>query len=138
MHGEILRFDDAGGAVALAAERNIVGIEQHAVIPPLRRADAVIRALYLCKIANGDDLIALVIHPAKGDHGVCTVITGNPGEALPAEINLPQRGMLEVEMVERLHIVPQLCMFFIIEQKPVQLGGKIPLLKLPEFLPHEK
>ena len=41
-------------------------------------------------------------------------------------------------MVERLHIVPQLCMFFIIEQKPVQLGGKIPLLKLPEFLPHEK
>ena len=58
MHGEILRFDDAGGAVALAAERNIVGIEQHAVIPPLRRADAVIRALYLCKIANGDDLIA--------------------------------------------------------------------------------
>ena len=46
--------------------------------------------------------------------------------------------MLEIEVVQGLNIVPQLRMLFIVEQKPVQFGGKIPFLKLPEFLAHEK
>ena len=69
-----VRFDDAGRAFSLATEGSVVGIEQDAVVSALWRADAVVRELHLCEIADSDDLVSTVVHAAEGNDGICAIV----------------------------------------------------------------
>ncbi len=137
MHIDGFRLDFVTVAASFTAERSIVGIEEHLVVPLFRNTDAVFRPFHIGEIADCNDLFAAPVYAAEGDDRIVLVIRGNPREALPRIVHLPKRFGLFIKAVDFAEIGLQCAVRGVVQQQPVEPLREIPLDELPEFLPHK-
>ena len=137
MHGHILGLD--GGAVghAAAAELFRVGSEYLCPGAPNGHADAVVLPLDGNEVAHGHQLPPVLGLAAEGDDALLVVVVGNPFKALPGEVDLPQLGTAEIELVHRPEEGLGLLVLGVLEQAPLQLFFVIPLVFLGKFRAHK-
>ena len=99
MHRNLLRKDDlllrdAGSTIA-----DVVRIEYNLIILLLRYTKTVAVALDRSEVADGNDIIALVVGAPEDDHILGVIIVYQPLEAVPAVVDFPHRGIFQIEMV---------------------------------------
>ena len=103
VHGlVVLGFDLSAIGKPAAAVDHSVRREDLFINPRIRGANAILLAQDRQEIAHHHELVALFVKPAESDDALGVIVVGDPGEALPGEVHLPQRGMLQIEMVQVL------------------------------------
>ena len=136
MHRLFLRCDCTVGN-ACAAVLTVVRVEYLLVVRIVRNADLIYFMPYRLEVAYAYYFVLIAGDTSERDHGVCVVLAGDPVEAFPARVALPQRSVFLVEPVEILDVFVKLAVRFEFQDLPVELGLEVPLLVLGEFLTHE-
>ena len=137
MHGHVLGLDGLAVGHPAAAELLGVGGEDLGPGAPEGHADAVVLPLYRHEVAHRHQLPAVLGLPAEGDDALLVVVVGDPLEALPGEVDLPQLGPGQVEVVHRLEEGLGPLVLLVLEQAPLQFLLEVPLVLLGEFRAHE-
>ena len=98
-NGERLEFlfRDAAAAVDCC-----ICIEYHLVSAFLRQPDLLVVALHRAEVADGDDLVSVVVNTPEGDDALLIVVVGDPAESLPGIVILPECGVVQIEFVQIL------------------------------------
>ena len=99
MHRNLLRKDDLflrdpGSAIA-----DVIRIQNDFVILLLRDTKAVTVALNRSEVADGNDIVALVVGAPEDDHILGVIVVYQPLETIPAVIDFPHSGISQIEMV---------------------------------------
>ena len=99
MHRNLLRkddllFRDTGSAIA-----DVVRIEHNLVILLLRYTKTVAVAFNRSEVADGNDIVALVVGAPEDDHILDVIIVYQPLEAVPAVVDFPHSGIFQIKMV---------------------------------------
>ena len=126
-------MDSAG-----TAERLVVAVQDLLVGAGVRCAQGVALAQDGVEVADHEDLLAVCILAQEGHDALTGVVGDDPLEALPAVVDLPEGGMVLVELVQGLDVGLQLGVLVVAQQHPVQRLGLVPLSELAELLTHEQ
>ena len=82
------------------------------------------------EIAQCQEEAALLVLAEEGRAVALVVVGADPLEALPGEVQLPQFGVGQVELVGRLEEALELLVALLLQQVPVQRVLEVPLLSL--------
>ena len=74
----------------------------------------------------------------KGDHAVVRIVEIDPLETFVGVVEIPQRRLAFVNVIEMLHETAQAVVLRKTRQMPVELRVVVPLAPLAEFAAHEQ
>src|SRR5271167_1760054 len=121
-----------------AAETGRVTIQELAIEPWRRHAEAVALARHRREISHRHDEIAGITGAAdERNHALVHVVKVDPLKAFPTEIDLVKRRLLDVKLVERLDIRLNFPVVVVFKEPPVELPVMIPLAPLADLPSHE-
>ena len=129
---------DRGQRRARAAVLGVVAGQHGDIGARLGDAYLVAGALHRAEVTHYNNLFPFVVDAAEGDDALLVVVAGNPLEALPVHIVVPQGRVVQVVMVQVPDIGPQLGVLIVIQQQPVQPLLLVPLNELAELAAHEQ
>ena len=102
VHGYFFRFVGAaqpGFGAAVFFQRRV---HDHFISALFRHTDAVVLVIVGGEVKYRDQILAVSVYAAKGDHRVAVVVGADPLESLPAVINLPQCRVRGIKVVQFL------------------------------------
>ena len=102
------------------------------------RVDAVLRMEHRREVRHAQERVAPFIRAQERNDGVVAVVRLNPLEAVPAVINLVERGRRAVDFVQALAALLHLRMILVQQQEPVQLVVVLPLDEVTKLAAHEQ
>ena len=125
---------------ARAAELLGVTVEYLAVFALLRHADAVVMSHLGREVAEDDEEILVIVGLSdEGDDGVLAVVAVDPLEAVPVEVNFPERTVFLVELVQGARVFEHLRVHrVLLDEMPIEAVVVIPLDELRELAAHEE
>ena len=85
-------------------------VHDHFISALFRHTDAVVLVIVGGEVKYRDQILAVSVYAAEGDHRVAVVVGADPLESLPAVINLPQRRVRGIKVVQFLREGLQLLM----------------------------
>src|SRR5271165_7008947 len=122
-----------------AAETGRVTIQELAIEPWCRHAEAVALARHRREISHRQDEIAGIAGAAdERNHALVYVVKVDPLKAFPTEIDLVKRRLLDVKLVECLDIRLNFPVVVVIKERPVELPVMITLAPLADLPSHEE
>ena len=111
-----------------AAEKGRIAIQELAIEPWCRHAEAVALARHRREISHRQDEIAGIAGTAdERNHALVHVVKVDPLKAFPTKIDLVKRRLLDVKLVEGLDIRLNFPVVVVIKERPVELPVMIPL-----------
>ena len=140
MPRHILTGNLTGILYAAAAKRLIIRVEHFHIVPLGWHTNPIIMMNLRRKVAKcNNKVIAVFCLADKRHNAIVAVIRIDPLETIPIEIHLPERFMLQIELVERFGISQHLRMHIILlHQMPIQTILIIPLNKLTKLTAHKE
>ena len=112
-------------------------IEYFCICTIKRNTDRIIFSKDRLEVAYDNNFLTTLIYSSEAYAALCIVIVRNPIKAFPREINLPERTILKIEMVNSLKVFLELIVCRIACQHPIKLCCVIPFLKLTKFSTHK-
>lgn len=133
-----LHGDGAVGADAAAAPADIVRVEDLLIIRMVRHAEAVVFPRHRREVHRADQLVPPPVAAQEHQHVVVIIVGHQPLKALPAAVVLPQAAVPAVQPVQLADALVGAAAGGVVQQIPVQLALKRPLVPLAQLRAHEQ
>ena len=133
--------------LGLVFERNLVipsvllafAVENQRVIPGLRHAAHIVRALHRREIDDKEQIISLRRRPShKAEDAPVAVVRVHPFKSLIALVICVKGWIFPVHVQQIPHIGLQMLVLLVLQKEPVQFPLLAPLSVLSEILSHEQ
>src|SRR5471030_3351323 len=140
MLADIFTVDCAGVADVAAVVEMRIGVKNFAIHPRSADANAVVGARNRREITDDNHLTGVFIAAGKGKNRVGVIVDHQPFKTARIEIQLIQRRVVAIRMVEIAYQmlntgVPAIR---IVKQMPVKAGVEIPLAPLRKLAAHKQ
>ena len=137
MHFLSVRYNVLTVSDTRTAETLVIGVKYLGINTVLRNAYVVILSEHRLEVADTDYSVAALVNTLESKNALGVVVVVNPLEALPREVNLIKRRILQIEEVDCLEEIVQLLVLREVKQIPLKLACRIPLVKLTDFRAHK-
>lgn len=134
---DVLRPDFAEVSDVRSTEHFGVCVENFFPSAAARGSKAVIGARNWREVEYAENLVAVVVFTHETHDGIVGVVAPDPFESGIIMVDFPERGVLFVQAVERLHHLQELSMAVPAYQVPVKRLLFVPFAPLTEFVAHK-
>ena len=139
MTGDFITVHRTAVASIAAVVMHRIGIEDLTPFPRLIDTEAIAVAGHRRKVADHDDFIADLVTTHESQHRTFVVIYHQPLKAIGVKVELVQRFVMTVGVVQIAHqtlyaVVPVIATF---QQVPVEAGVMVPFTSLRKLVAHK-